>query len=112
MNKAKLKNLIDMVNAMSYSVNLFIGKTILARGFRNSEYASRYEVLPMEVRFYLYNTETQTTACKPYSFEDFCAICSDDMTMQFEFSELAEKLMDRTSQVSKEIIYIERGLII
>jgi hypothetical protein len=66
----------------------------------------------MEVKFYLYNTETQATACKVYSFEDFCAICSDEIKMKFEFSELATKLMDRTSERSKEIIYIERGLII
>ena len=112
MDKAKLKKIVNIVNAMSYSVNLFIGKTILARGFRDGKYANRYEVLPMEVRFYLYNTETQTTACKSYSFEYFCDICSDEETMKYEFSELAEKLMDRTSQVSKEIIYIERGIII
>lgn len=111
MNKAKLKNIVSMVNVMAHEVNLYIGKTILANG-QDNQYANRYEILPMEVNFYLYNIETQTIACKSYSFEDFCNICSDNYKMQSEFSELSNKLMDRTSCKSKEIIYIERGLII
>lgn len=103
--KEQLRNLVNKINYMGHEVNLFIGKTVLAAG-HDEKFANKYEVHPMEIRFYIHCIETKTTAYKSYDFVDFANICSDQMKMLVEFTELTNKLIEytgntRTSKITE-----------
>lgn len=95
------------INYMASEVNLFIGKVILSSGEPDGKYASKFEVTQnMEVNFYVYNTETKTTACKSYTYEDFANMCMNKDIMEHSFRSLAEILIDKANKISSSIIYV------